>query len=166
MDQNSACGQRSHWCPGPRPDRFLFDIFDDGLAVRSSAAVFPAPFTMQGTIDGCFMTPCIRARGSPGRHCSSGPRQLRFGGAPVPGLLVPSPLASWTTKLTTADVVKSVSSIQRRHAGHDGEVCLWPSGPHRETKKKNKLPWLWLGYLPLLFLSDDMTLGRLAVRSQ
>ena len=32
----------------------------DGPAVRSSPAVFPAPFTMQGTIDGCFMTPCIR----------------------------------------------------------------------------------------------------------
>ena len=54
--------------------------------------LFPAPFTMQGTIDGCFMTPCVeRARVSPGRHFSSGPRQLRFGGAPVPGLLVPSP---------------------------------------------------------------------------
>ena len=61
--------------------------------------------TMQGTIDGCFMTPCIRsARVSPGRHFSSGPRQLCFGGAPVPGLLVPSPLASWTTKLTDVEV--------------------------------------------------------------
>ena len=79
-------------CSGPRPDRFLFNMFNDGPAVRSAAAVFTAPFTMQGTIDGCFMTPCTRARGSPGRHFSSGPRQLRFGGAPVPGLLVPSPL--------------------------------------------------------------------------
>ena len=108
MDQNSACGQRSHMCPGPRPDPFLFNnMFNDGPAVRSSPAVFPAPFTMQGTIDGCFMTPCIRsarARVSPGRHFSSGPRQLRFGGAPVPGLLVPSPLASWTTKLTDVEV--------------------------------------------------------------
>ena len=31
-------------------------------------------------------------------------------------------------------MLKSVSSIRRRHAGHDGEVFLWPSGPHRETK--------------------------------
>ena len=58
---NSACGQRSHMCPGPRPDRFLFNMFNDGpaAAVRSSPAVFPAPFTMQGTIDGCFVTPCM-----------------------------------------------------------------------------------------------------------
>ena len=34
-------------CPGPRPDRFLFNMFNDGSAVRSSPAVFPAPFTMQ-----------------------------------------------------------------------------------------------------------------------
>ena len=46
-------------------------------------------------------------------------------------------------------MLKSVSSIRRRHAGHDGEVFLWPSGPHRETiRKKNKLPWLWLGEQP------------------
>ena len=45
-------------------------------------------------------------------------------------------------------MLKSVSSIRRRHAGHDGEVFLWPSGPHRETKRKNKLPWLWLGKQP------------------
>ena len=27
---------------------------------------------------------------------------------------------------------------------------MWPSGPHRETKrkKKKKLPWLWLGKQP------------------
>ena len=41
---------------------------------------------------------------SPGRHFSSGPRQLRFSGAPVPGFRVPSPLASWTTKLTDVEV--------------------------------------------------------------
>ena len=43
---------------------------------------------------------------------------------------------------------KSVSSIRRRHAGHDGEVFLLPFSPHRETKRKNKLPWLWLGKQP------------------
>ena len=46
-------------------------------------------------------------------------------------------------------MLKSVSSIRRRHAGHDGEVFLWPFGPHRETKrKKKKLPLLWLGKQP------------------
>ena len=46
-------------CPGPRPDRFLLNnMFNDGPAVRSSPAVFPAPFTMQplqGTIDGSML---------------------------------------------------------------------------------------------------------------
>ena len=45
-------------------------------------------------------------------------------------------------------MLKSVSSIRRRHAGHDGEVFLWPYGPHCETRRKNKLPLLWLGKRP------------------
>ena len=40
-------------------NRFLFNMFNGGPAVRSSPAVFPAPFTVQGTIDGCFVTPCM-----------------------------------------------------------------------------------------------------------
>ena len=39
---------------------------------------------------------------------------------------------------------------------------LWPSGPHRETKKKISFPGFgWASSLPLSFLSDDMTLGHL-----
>ena len=33
-------------------------------------------------------------------------------------------------------MLKSVFLIRRRHAGHDGEVFLWPSGPHCETRRK------------------------------
>ena len=61
-----------------------------------------------------------RVRGSPGCHFSSGPRQLRFRGAPVPGRLVPSPLASWMTKLTDVEVrfLHSTASCWTRSRSH------------------------------------------------
>ena len=82
-----------------------------------------------------------------------------------------SPVSSFLLPLQAGrrswPMLKSVSSIRRRHAGHDGEVFLWPSGPHRATKKKISVPGFgWASYLPLSFLSDDMTLGHLAVLSQ
>ena len=79
------------------------------------------------------MTPftCARGRGSPGRHFLQGPRQLRFGRAPVPGRLVPSPLASCMAKLTDVEVRYLRSTASWRHIGHVGEVFLLPSRLHR-----------------------------------
>ena len=53
--------------------------------------------------EGCLTIPCTWTQFA-WSHFFFGPRQLRFGRAPVPVLLVPCPLPSCRTKLTDVDV--------------------------------------------------------------
>ena len=124
----------------------IFCSMHDGPAVQNSAAVFlllaACRQTHAGAIGGCFMTPCTRARSAQSPFFSGAVSAVLWPGA-SPGCLVPSPLANCTTMLTMP-MLKSVSSVRRRHAGHDGEIFCGP--PVRIMKqRKNKLPWLWLG---------------------
>ena len=89
----------------------------------------------EGNREGRFLAPCTRARGLPGRYFLRGRVSCAFAGRQSPcSLSLQAALRSWS-------MLKSVSSVRWqiwRHAGHDGEVFMWPSSRHREINNKKK----------------------------
>ena len=106
------------------------------IIVRSSGE-FHCRVSLLRRSTGCLLIPCTRVRLAwlpffVGWDCVS--CALAGHRSPVAAFLVPLQAARRSCPMP---MLKSVSCVRGqiwRHAGHDGEVFLWPFGQHRDKK--------------------------------